>query len=259
MKDKLNILLVDDDKRMTSTLADILILAGYEPVQAWTANQALELARSGNFDCVLTDIRMPGMSGVEFFVELHKELPGLPVVLMTAYAAEDLIQKGLQEGVIGLFEKPINITQMLGFFSSLAKNNTVAIVDDDSHFCQTLGDILKKRGYSVKLVTDPHTEIESLISDAQIVLLDLKLNEITGLDILQKIHHLRQDIPVLMITAYRKEMGEALEAAMKNSAYACLYKPLEIDELLSILADFQQKRLREALSGGSDAYYDVRH
>ena len=242
---------------MTSTLADILILAGYEPVQAWSANQALELARSRDFDCVLTDIRMPGMSGVEFFVELHKELPGLPVVLMTAYASEDLIQKGLQQGVIGLFEKPINITQMLGFFSSLAKNNTVAIVDDDPHFCQTLGEILKKRGYTVKMVTDPHMDIDALISDAQIVLLDMKLNEITGLDILQKIHTIRKDIPALMITAYRKEMGEALEAAMENSAYACLYKPLEIDQLLSILDNFQQKRLRDAISCGSSSTYDV--
>ncbi len=61
------------------------------------------------------------------------------MVLMTAYAADDLIQQGLEAGVVGVLDKPINIVQLLGFFSTLAKNRTLAIVDDDPEFCKTLG------------------------------------------------------------------------------------------------------------------------
>ena len=64
MDPKLRILIVDDDSRMTRTLADIFSMAGHKPVEANSGPQALELARSQPFDCVLTDVRMPGMDGV---------------------------------------------------------------------------------------------------------------------------------------------------------------------------------------------------
>ena len=64
-------------------------------MEANSGQQALELARTQPFDCVLTDVRMPGMDGVELHRQLHQVQPGLPVVLMTAYASDEIIRKGL--------------------------------------------------------------------------------------------------------------------------------------------------------------------
>lgn len=255
MKNRLSILIVDDDKRMTSTLADILTVAGYITEQAGSAQIALEKVKDKDFDCVLTDFRMPGMDGVAFHKVLHKEKPGLPVVLMTAFAADEMIQRGLEEGVVGVLNKPLDISQMLGFFAALAEHQTIAIVDDDPAFCKTLGEILNKRGFTTKIEMNPHANLDLMISDAQVVMLDMKLNSVTGLDILKGLRKTYPELPVLLITGYRSEMEESVRIAMENSAFTCLYKPLEINELLHLLEDFQLKRLRSAITESQSKHY----
>jgi two-component system, NtrC family, response regulator HydG len=247
MNQGLRILIVDDDQRMTRTLADILRLAGHEVVEAASAETALEQVRTQTFDCLLTDVRMPGMNGVELHKQLRQERPGLPVLLMTAFSSDELLQRGMDQGVVGVLNKPLDITQMLGFFSSLSKQNTIAIVDDDSAFCKTLGDILIQRGFKVKQITDPHMDIDLMAFDAQTILLDMKLNSISGLDILKSIRERYPDLPVLLLTGHRLEMAEAIEAAFKINAFTCLYKPLEIQELLETLTAIQLNHLRSAV------------
>ena len=248
MKKKLRILIVDDDRRMTRTLADILSISGHTAVVANTGVEALEKARTQIFDCVLTDVRMPEMDGVEFHRQLRLIQPGLPVVLMTAYAADETIRKGLAEGVVGVFDKPLDINNLLGFLTSLAKNCTIVIVDDDPAFCKTLGDILHQRGFKVEQVTDPHTDVEKMASIAQVILLDMKLNSISGLDVLKEIRKRYPSLPVLLVSGYREEMAETIRAALDINAYACLYKPVEIPALLQTLAQLQLERLRSAMS-----------
>ena len=247
MDQKLRILIVDDDQRMTRTLADIFSIAGHQPVEANSGLKALELARSQAFDCVLTDVRMPDMDGVELHRQLQQVLPGLPVVLMTAYASDEIIRKGLVEGVVGVFDKPLDISSMLGFFTSLSKHRSIVVVDDDSEFCKTLGDILQQRGFRVKQVSDPHAEVELMTADAQVILLDMKLNGFSGVEVLKQIRQRYPDLPVLMVTAYRQEMATAIQAALAINAFTCLYKPLEIPALLQTLANLQLKRLRKVI------------
>jgi two-component system, NtrC family, response regulator HydG len=247
MNQKLRILIVDDDRRMTRTLADILSLSGYEVAEAWSGPDALEKARAQVFDCVLTDVKMPDMDGVELHRQLRLAQPGLPVILMTAYAADALISQGLAEGVVGVFDKPLDMNNLLGFFTSLAKNRTVVIVDNDPAFCKTLADILQHRGFSVAQITDPHTDVDLMTVDAQTILLDMKFNGINGLDVLKEIRRHYPTLPVLLVTGYRQEMATAIQNALEINAYACLYKPLEIPALLQTLANFQLKRLRDVI------------
>lgn len=247
MTPKLRILIVDDDQRMTRTLADILIVAGHEAVEASSGLRALEQVQTTSFDCVLTDVKMPEMNGVELHRRLRQVQPGLPVLLMTAYAADELIRQGLDEGVVGVFDKPLDMTLLLGFFGSLAKHRTIAIVDDDPAFCKTLGDILGQRGFTVMPITDPHAGVEMIAADTQVILLDMKLNSISGLDVLKDIRAHYPSLPVLLVTGYRQEMIETIRAALELGTYTCLYKPLEIPQLLKILSEVQLKHLRDLL------------
>lgn len=132
MNSKMRILLVDDDKNMTRTLADILALADHTVQVAGSGREALEKVGSHRlFDCVLTDVRMPDMNGVELHGHLKETQPGLPVLLMTAYAAQEDIHKGLENGVVGVLEKPLDIGQLLTFFSALAHLSAVDVSTDD--------------------------------------------------------------------------------------------------------------------------------
>ncbi len=248
MKPRLNVLIVDDDQRMTHTLADILRLEEYQVVEAASATTALEKVRSQPFDCVLTDIRMPEMNGVELHRQLRDIQPGLPVVLMTAYAADTLTREGLDNGVVGILDKPLNINHLLAFLGSLSRERAIVLVDDDKTFCDTLDGILRYRGFKVSQVNDPHVRVEKIINDAQVILLDLKFNGIDGLDILRKIRKNNPTLPVVLVTGHREEMKNIIRSAMEIEAITCLYKPLEIPKLLQTLSELQTKRLRELFS-----------
>lgn len=247
MSEKLRILVVDDDRRMARTLVDILKVQGYEAEAAYSGPEALEEVKEKRFDCVVADIKMPEINGVELYKAIKEEQPDLPVVLMTAYSADKLVTEGLEEGAIASLTKPLDINLLLSFFSSLAKGGSVVIVDDDPQFTRTLGDILRARGFAVSELSDPHGIVEMLRPDAQVVLLDMKLNNISGLEVIKEIRERHPHLAVVLVTGYREEMCPAIEAALKMNAYTCLYKPFEIDELLQVLSEIRKQELRRAL------------
>ena len=248
MEDKLHILVVDDDHMMARTLVDILMVKGHEAEAVYSGPEALEKVARDCFDCVLTDIKMPGGNGVELYRAIKARQPDLPVVLMTAYSTDRLVEEGLEEGAIAALTKPLNINHLLCFFSSLCKERSIVIVDDDSQFCKTLGDILRAQGFAVTQVTDPHGVVERVWADGQVVLLDMRLNNINGLDVLREIREQHPHLPVILVTGYREEMSSAIEAALKMSAYTCLHKPLQIEGLLQVLTEVRHQELGRVLS-----------
>jgi DNA-binding NtrC family response regulator len=207
----------------------------------------LDIIKEKQVDCVLTDVRMGGMSGVELFEEIQKIKPDLPVVMMTAYASDDQIRHGLKIGALGLLTKPLEINLLLNFLTILSNEHCIAIVDDDPAFCKTLAEILKRRGYNVKIISDPNQILEALNPQVQSVLLDMKLNGADGQDVLAKIREKYDEIPVILITAYRHEMSAAIEKALALEAFACLYKPLDIPKLIQTLDEILKTRLKGVL------------
>ncbi len=79
------------------------------------------------------------------------------------------------------------------------------------------------------------------------ILLDMKLNSVNGLDVLKEIRSSYPQLPVILVTGYREEMAPAIEAALEFSAYICLYKPLQIEELLQVLTQIYHQGLTRFL------------
>ena len=247
MSESLRVLIVDDDQMMARTLRDIFRVKGYQAEVAHSGPVALERVEQESFGCVLSDIKMPGFNGVELYRAIKARRPDLPVVLMTAYSTDELVEEGLEEGVTATLTKPLDIKLLLAAFSSLRRERSVAIVDDDPQFCKTLGDILRARGFAVTQVTDPHGVIDRIEADGQVVLLDMRLNHIGGLEVLREIRERHRHLPVILVTGYRAEMASAIEVALQLDAYACLYKPLQIENLLQILTQIQHRELGRML------------
>jgi len=238
---------VDDDRRMSRTLADIFQVKGYGVDTAHSEKEAMEKIEDSQFDCVLSDIKMPEMSGVELHHAIKKKNPDLPVVLMTAYSNDRLVKEGLEDGVISVLPKPLDINTILGFLSSLRKEHSVVIVDDDPNFCKTLGDILTERDFSVTRHTNPNELLEVLDKKTHMVLLDMKLGKTSGLDVLKKIREKHLLMPVILVTGYREEMAESIEKAISIGAHTCLYKPLQIEELLKTITEVYHQELGRSL------------
>lgn len=243
MRKKIRILVVDDDHRMIKTLVDIFKVKGYEVEGAYSGDEAKEKVAEQRFDCVLTDIKMPQINGVELHKAIKAMRPDLPVVLISAYSADKLVKEGLEEGAIAFLTKPLDINLLLIFFSSLRREQSIVIVDDDPRFCRTLGVVLRERGFKVIQVTDPHDVIGKVSTDGQVVLLDMKLNGLSGMDVLKQIREQHPGLPVILMTGYRAEMAQVIEAALKICAYTCLYKPFEIEELLQTVNEIRHKEL----------------
>ena len=243
----MRILIVDDDRMVAKTLQDILRVKDYEVEVAYSGLEALQKLEKFFFKCVLSDIKMPEVSGVELYRAIKARQPELPVVLMTAYTTDKLVQEGIEEGVIACLTKPLDISLLLNFFSLVRKERTIAIIDDDSQFCRTLGDILRVRDFSVVQITNPHDVVERLGANNQVVLLDMKLNHISGLDVLKELRQWHPHLPVILMTGYRQEMSSMIESALNLSAYTCLYKPLQIEGLLQALTEIHRKELGRIL------------
>jgi DNA-binding NtrC family response regulator len=246
-KKTLNVLIVDDDRRMANTLSDILNVKGYSTEVAYSGRGAIKKVESGCFDFILTDVKMPDIDGVKFYKTIKVRKPDIPVVLMTAYSTDSLVKEGLDAGVVATLTKPLDINAILSFLSMLKKESTIVIVDDDPKFTKTLAGILKKRGFIVIEVTDISNLDDNLVQNNKIVLLDMKLDSINGLDVLKDIKKKHPDMPVILITGYRKEMAQSIKKALDIKAYTCLYKPLHVEKLLDVLGEARKKNLRRIL------------
>jgi len=108
-----SILVVDDDRSMAKTLKTILDYKGYPTDTAHCGKEALEMATNNDYQYVITDVKMSGMTGIELFREIKKVKPNLPVLLMTAYTSFDLIDEALEEGAVDCMTKPLDIDKML--------------------------------------------------------------------------------------------------------------------------------------------------
>jgi DNA-binding NtrC family response regulator len=235
VSDALSILIVDDDRMMAKTLQDILRVNGHRTEVAHSGPEALEKVGQHHLDCVLSDIRMPGISGVELVRAIMAERSDLLLILMTAYSADSLVEEGLEEGALAVLSKPLNISPLLAFFSSVPREHCVAIVDDDPQFCKTLGDILQAQGFQVVQITDPHGVAERVEEHAEIVILDVKFNGISGLDVLREIRELRPDLPVIVVTGHKDDLEITVQRATDIGAFASLLKPIAVEQLLDLL------------------------
>ena len=226
----MKILVVDDDRRIVQTTCDILKIKGYEAVAAITGEEGVEKVRTDPPDCVLMDIRMPGINGVEAMKQMKEIIPDLPVVLVSAYATEELADEAKQAGAYAVLSKPLDFQMLLSFLSLLRKEESILVVDDDPSFCKTLRDVLTTRGYRVETECKSGHVLEHLEKDYKlVVLLDLKLDGANGVDVLKQIREKYPTKPVVLVTGYRKEMGGFIEKGLDIGAYTYLYKPLEID------------------------------
>lgn len=248
MIDKLKVLVVDDDRRMVRTICDILRVKGHSAEPAYSGEEALETVRNEAPDCVLMDLRMDGIDGIETLKLLKGIVPDLPVVLMSAYATEEQVEEAKRAGAYSLLTKPIDIQMVISFLSLMRKEQSILIVDDDPAFGKTLKDILQIRGCRVVTETAAEKTLGHMEHDYKLlVVLDLNLGDKDGLEVLKDIRARYPTKPVVLITGYRDFMDESIKKGLQIGAYTCLYKPFEADALITIIDEVRDRKLKAFL------------
>ena len=108
-RDKWNILLVDDEEDIRDVLSMSLTDIGYQVFDAQNGKEALRIFKEINPPIVLTDIKMPGIDGIELLQAIKRENPDTEVIMITGHGDMDLAIKSLKHEAIDFITKPINV------------------------------------------------------------------------------------------------------------------------------------------------------
>jgi CheY-like chemotaxis protein len=113
------ILIVDDNPNMSTLLAEMFEIFDYESVRASGGMEALEELEKGSFSMVITDLRMPNMTGLELLEKVKEKYPKLPVVLISGYSVEGC---DVEDGTVkpdGFLAKPFMMSDIEKLLNSL--------------------------------------------------------------------------------------------------------------------------------------------
>ena len=228
------ILLVEDDRHLRTVAAEVLTASGFQVLSAPDAETARDMwSLHGPIGLLLTDVVMPGKTGLELFEELGARQPGLPVVFMSGLIPDGIT---LPAGA-ALLQKPFSMDALVAAvrtrLAPAPRPRRVLLVDDETAISLPMARFFQKLGCT----TDVAGEVEEAAALAlhhryDVAILDLRLTQWGGGEGLQVVDELRRanrGAAIVILSAYVDE--EAAREAKERGADAVLRKPYPLPSL----------------------------
>lgn len=230
----LKILIVDDDKDFAESLEEFMQSQGHEIVLAFGGEEAITKYGANGFDIIFMDIKMPGKNGVETLAEIKSINPGAKVVMMTGFSVDQLLNKAMQNGAMGVLHKPLVMEAINSILEEVESEGVILIVDDD--FVTALQEVLQNRGYTVKVARDGQQAVDHILTeDIDLMLLDLRLPILNGAAVCQALLERGRLPKTIAVTAYAGEEDEQITELKTMSIETCLQKPVSPEKLLGTI------------------------
>jgi CheY-like chemotaxis protein len=228
-------LLVDDNPEFLENLEEILSESGARIHAAASGAEALALARTHRFDAIVTDMRMPGMSGAEFLHQLRSIDACVPVILLSAYSPDAQLIEARRDGLLGILNKPAQIPRLLELLGSARRGGTVVLVEDDMALADNLTEALNNLGLTVCTASDVK-EIERIGAKPFAALVDLKVPGSKGGESVSRVKACFPGARTVVITAFANDAHDYDELFTKPFDTSALLERLE-----AIYADLGQQ------------------
>lgn len=182
----MQILVVDDERVQRQSLQNGLRTEGYTVITAQDGTEALELLKADpdGFDLVITDHRMPAMTGLELLQAMRSRSLTVPVIMMTAYGDKPLLIQALQQQCNGFIDKPFTLEALLGEIARVREQQLHLKHSDES---DESGDALRKIAHQI------NNPLMSIQGHAQLALLNPSDSEAVTRklnDIMEATHHI---------------------------------------------------------------------
>jgi FixJ family two-component response regulator len=104
---------VDDDFRVRESIESLVESAGYAPLMFSSAEEFLQSGTLAGARCLITDVRMPGINGIELQRRIRSQRPDLPVIFISAHNDDDTRQRAFDEGAASFLYKPFDAAELL--------------------------------------------------------------------------------------------------------------------------------------------------
>ncbi len=247
------ILVIEDDPLNRKLVHALLTFGGYTVLEASTAEEGLSLAAETLPDCIVMDLRLPGMDGLAATRRLKGDasLRAIPVIALTAFAMTGDEGRAIEAGCDAYITKPIESAQFLGAVQDLlyrtpsteAGNGRVLIVDDEPSVTTVLSAQLRNAGWEPRAAGSAEEALKMVREDpVDVILMDVLMPGMSGYEATRR---LKQDpetasIPVIMLTGL-SGIEDKLNG-LNAGADEFLSKPVAMAELIVRLRNMVRLR-----------------
>jgi CheY-like chemotaxis protein len=242
---------VDDERIIATTLAEILEYQGYETLAVFDGKSAIEAARTFKPDCLLSDVVMPGMNGIEAAIRILEFLPNCKVLFLSGQAHSlDLLESARARGYnFDIVNKPIFPTELLEILSELlapkqaSQPARILNVDDNEIHRYAVSRLLTRAGFSVSEAPNGSVALEMAANwKPDLILLDINLPDMNGFEVCKRLKASPETagIPIIHLTnTFRDEASKAMSRQAGAEEY--ITHPVEPGNLFA--------RLRALIAG----------
>lgn len=240
---KPGILIVDDEPELLLSLKRPL-KTKYEVFTNDNSMEVMAQLNSHPVDCILLDIRMPGISGIELLKEIKFAYPHIPVLIMTGHGNEDDTITTLKYGASGYLKKPIDIYVLFDEIARVTQEGSktddsnspakILLVDDEVEVLLSIKRALSNYPYIIHSASSAHDALLAMKTDNyDIIIADLQMPVMSGLEFLEHAKKISSTfIPIILTGVSTQEL--AIDA-IKHGVFDYIKKPFDLRELISAI------------------------
>lgn len=240
-----SVLIVDDSRGMRDSLSLILKRKGFDVQSAGTGAEAVGKAIRRPSDIIFMDIKMAPMNGVQAFKRILQRQPDAHVIMMTAYAVDDLVEEAKKLGAKGVLYKPLDIKDVVDAVENVdarPHRKKILVVDDEPGIQAVLSQGLTRKGYHVETADDGEQAL-SMVQNTHyhMVFIDMKMPKINGLETMRRMRMIAGNIRPILMTGFYDEMEDDVKQALNEGSLFCLEKPFHMEDVASVIKKMERQ------------------
>jgi FixJ family two-component response regulator len=227
---------VDDDASVLRTTTLLIESLGFRAAGFESAELFLKSGELHETSCLVVDVRMPGMSGLQLQSHLAALGCNIPIIFITAYDDTASRKRALQAGAVAFLGKPFTDEILLQTIRSTllrqlgGRKNLISLVDDDESVRRSTTLLIESFGFHAAAFESAESFLKSgQLQETACLIVDVQMPGMNGLELQSHLATVGYKIPIIFVTAYDNK--ELRKQALQAGAVAFLGKPFS-DELL---------------------------
>lgn len=225
------VLVVDDHVSLAENIAEVLQTAGYDATIASSGEEAL--GRSGDPDlvAVITDFRLPGMTGVDLIAAMRQRGSRVPAIVMSAYTDAGTVDAAEDAGAMDVLGKPLDLERLVGTLAVIERGgDQILIVDDNRPLAENVAEAVRVTGLE-PVVSGTAEEALGRHLRPSAAVIDYRLPDRSGVEVARRLVARDPAVRILFISGYPDELR--LRLAGETLAAPVIGKPLDLAKIVA--------------------------